>query len=270
MNDSVISSPSSLEPLQPVPKRTAAAVLALVMLFLVMVFTTLGVWQLQRRVWKLDLIAKVQARLHAAPEPLDALLQSQKAVADLEYSRVQVHGRWLPERSAWVVAATELGSGYWLMMPMQQANNTVIWVNRGYVTQAQKGQLPVDDLSGMADLNGLLRKTEPRGTVLRSNVPQQGRWYSRDVQALSQQAGLTPSALLFVDADAKLGAPRDSNTATSSDAQTVHPVGGLTVIQFPNNHLQYALTWFAMAAMAAWAAYFVWRQRRAPLHAEHD
>nr|WP_284150495.1 SURF1 family protein [Curvibacter sp. CHRR-16] len=257
----VTSSPSSRDPLQPVPKRTAAAVLALVLLFLVLVFMTLGTWQLQRRVWKLDLIAKVEARLRAEPVPLLSLLSPAPVDASaLEYRRVQVSGRWLSERGAWVVAATELGSGYWLMMPLVQNNGAVVWVNRGYVSQQNKGVLPHDP-EEVVQITGLVRKTEPQGTVLRANQAEKDRWYSRDIAALSSRAGLQHVAPLFVDADSSF---------TSSAQSEFAPVGGLTVVRFANNHLQYALTWFAMAFMAAWGAVFVWRQRSAIANAEHD
>jgi surfeit locus 1 family protein len=83
-----------------------------------------------------------------------------------------------------------------------------------------------------------LRITEPKGAFLRSNDPAQDRWYSRDVAAIGARLGVTDLAPYFVDADAS------ANGAGK-------PVGGLTVVSFPNNHLIYAVTWLSLAIMLA-------------------
>ena len=79
--------------------------------------------------------------------------------------------------------------------------------------------------------------TEPGRGFLRSNDPGADRWYSRDVVAIGARRGLGPTAPYFIDADASSSAAKG-------------PVGGLTVVRFPNNHLAYAITWFILALMA--------------------
>jgi len=104
--------------------------------------------------------------------------------------------------------------------------------------------------SGEVTVSGLLRLSEPGGGFLRSNDPASDRWFSRDVAAIAAARGIRgPLANYFIDADA----------AADPDA---FPVGGLTVVAFPNNHLQYAITWFALAAMVAGGYIFVMRQER--------
>ena len=76
--------------------------------------------------------------------------------------------------------------------------------------------------------------TEPKGAFLRTNDASADRWFSRDVAAISAKHGLENPAPYFIDADAT---PNPGG----------FPVGGLTIIAFPNNHLVYALTWFALA-----------------------
>ena len=100
-------------------------------------------------------------------------------------------------------------------------------------------------------MTGLLRLTEPKGAFLRSNDPGDDRWYSRDVAAIAAARGLSDVAPYFVDADAtpNLGGL---------------PVGSLTVIAFPNNHLVYAITWYGMALMLAGAVIYVLRGGRNP------
>ncbi|MDQ0468603.1 SURF1 family protein [Labrys wisconsinensis] len=213
--------------------------------------TALGVWQLQRRVWKLDLIAQVDQRVHAAPvdTPGPAAWPAIDAARD-GYRRVRAQGVFQGERAAWVQAATALGSGYWLLVPLRTDQGFTVLVNRGFVPDRRTVAGPA-----RAEVTGLLRLTEPGGGFLRSNDPAADRWYSRDVAAIAQARGLTDVAPYFIDADAVPG-------------NAGGPVGGLTVVSFPNNHLVYALTWFALAAMVAGGAAYVareeWRARRSP------
>lgn len=203
-------------------------------------FCALGLWQVERLAWKRDLIARVDARIHAAPVPAPA----SAAPAD-EYRRVSIVGRFLNDRSALVQASTVRGAGYWVLTPLRRPDGTTLFINRGFVPPDAKTRF--DRPQGVVRVTGLLRLTEPGGGFLRSNDPVADRWYSRDVAAIAAARGLAPVANYFIDTDAF--AP--PNTL---------PVGGLTVVQFPNNHLQYALTWFALAAMVVGAYILVMRQ----------
>src|SRR5690606_28857381 len=114
-------------------------------------------------------------------------------------------------------------------------------INRGFVPPnhrdpATRRQGQIEDVT---TVTGLLRLSESGGAYLRTNEPATDRWYSRDVAAIAAARGLTDVAPYFIDADASEAQPGDA------------PVGGLTVIKFSNNHLQYALTWFALAVMVA-------------------
>lgn len=198
----------------------------------------LGVWQLHRRVWKLALIAQVERKLAAAPVAAPGPDRWPVISADDAYTRVTVHGRLHPEGAAYVQAVTELGPGYWEMMPLVSDRGFTVFVNRGFMSQVGMAGRPLM-IASDATVTGLLRLSEPHGGFLRANDPAADRWYSRDVAAIAARRGLGPIAPYFIDADA----------ATSPG----WPRGGLTVIRFPNNHLQYALTWFAMAALLAGA-----------------
>jgi surfeit locus 1 family protein len=221
-------------------------------------FASLGFWQIARRAQKLDLIERVEARVHAAPVAApgppawDAL-----NVRDDEYKRVRISGRFLDDRETLVTAATEYGSGYWVVTPLQTAQGFSILVNRGFVPPEKKARAarPEDKIVRETTVTGLLRVTEPKGAFLRTNDASADRWFSRDVDAIAAKRGLMDYAPYFIDAD---GTPNPGG----------YPIGGLTVISFANNHLVYALTWFALALMsAAGAARFLWEEmkaRRAP------
>lgn len=224
----------------------------------------LGVWQLERRVWKLDLIARVEARVHAAPvaAPGPAAWPSVTAKRD-EYRRVRVSGRYLNDRETLVKAVTDLGQGFWVVTPLQTGDGDTILVNRGFVPPERRdpASRPAGQVGGQTVVTGLLRMTEPGGAFLRSNDPADNRWYSRDVQAIAAARGLRRVAPFFIDAE---GPGAAMSAAAVSGA--AWPRGGLTVIRFPNNHLVYALTWFGLALMLAGASARVareeWRLRR--------
>lgn len=215
----------------------------------VIILSGLGVWQVQRLQWKTDLIARVEARLAAGPvaAPGPADWPDITATAN-EYRRVGVTGHYDYAAEVLVQAVTVKGAGFWVMTPLTTAEGWRVWVNRGFVPTDRREAQDRARPEGQQQVTGLLRITQPEGAFLRSNDPQRGRWYSRDVAALSQHSAIADPAPYFIDADAgKVGAL---------------PVGGLTVVSFRNSHLTYALTWFAMASgLAAGAWYALGRDR---------
>ena len=223
--------------------RSVSPLLALVALAGVAGLIALGVWQIERRAWKLALIDRVEQRIHAVPEPLPAPA-SWPAIdaAHDEYRRITVTGQFLHDRETLVQAVTEEGPGFWVLTPLQTADGTVVLINRGFVPPARRD--PASRLGGNPTtpvaITGLLRLTEPKGGFLRSNDPAGDRWYSRDVEAIAAAQGLPRTAPFFIDADAT---PNPGG----------YPRGGLTVVTFHNNHLIYALTWFGLAIMLAGA-----------------
>jgi surfeit locus 1 family protein len=233
------------------PGKRRFALLALLAV-LAAVFAGLGIWQVERRAWKLDLIARVDARVHADPVPAPGPAEwaGVDAARD-EYRRVSLQGRYVPGPATLTKAVTERGPGFWLLMPFRDLRGFTVLVNRGFVAEDASERLrasaPALPIAG--SVTGLLRLSEPDGGFLRSNDPANGRWYSRDVAAIAQARGLGEVAPYFVDADA-VSEPGPS------------PRGGMTVIAFRNTHLVYALTWFALMAMSLWALVFVLRGRR--------
>ncbi|QQO18506.1 SURF1 family protein [Bradyrhizobium diazoefficiens] len=201
----------------------------------------LGVWQIERRAWKLALIDRVEQRVHAPAQPIPSPASwPAVSAADDEYRHVSVTGRFLHDRETLVQAVTEEGPGYWVLTPLLRDDGTQVLINRGFVPPERRDASARRDGNpdGQVEITGLLRMTEPRGGFLRNNVPRHNRWYSRDVAAIAAARGLHDVAPFFVDADA------GSQSAGG-------PIGGLTVVRFPNNHLIYALTWFTLAFMLA-------------------
>ncbi|WP_240126300.1 SURF1 family protein [Thermomonas alba] len=218
-------------------------------------FIALGIWQVQRLHWKRALIARVEQRVHAPPAPPPAPAAWPRVSAERdEYRHVALQGRYLQGKDTLTQATTELGAGYWVLSPLQLADGTLILVNRGFVPQ---GLRPPPPPSGLVQVRGLLRISEPGGGFLRVNRPAEDRWYSRDVTAIAQTRGLRNVAPYFVDAEA-------------SDEPSGWPRGGLTVIHFRNQHLQYALTWFVLAGMALWGVWRLLSEQRQMRHHAPD
>ena len=219
--------------------RTKRRLLFVLCGFALVLFATLGAWQVERRTWKLGLIARVEARVHAAPvaAPLPAAWPSLR-LKDAEYRRVRTKGAWRHDQETLVDALTARGAGYWVVTPLVSGGATIL-VNRGFVPK-DKADLRTrlgGQTGGAVTLTGLLRLTEPEGRFLRHNRPSEERWYSRDVAAIAKARGLDHVAPFFIDAD-----------ATANPAGL--PIGGLTVIRFRNTHLIYALTWSLLAGLS--------------------
>jgi len=237
-------------PRGPRPAGTLAALLVAAVLA-VAGFAALGVWQVQRLAWKQDLIARVERHVNAAPvaAPGRADWPALTREAD-EYRRVAVRVEYDFSRTVHVRATTALGAGFWVLTPLRTDGGFWVMVNRGFVPPEAREHWTQP--GGDQTVTGLLRFSEPGGTFLQSNDAPQDRWYSRDVQAMAGARRIAgPVAPYFIDAVADPAAP------------TGWPRGGLTVIRFSNNHLVYAVTWFALAAMVAGAiGYLLIDERR--------
>ncbi len=214
-------------------------------------FVALGIWQVERRAWKHELIAAVDARIHqaavAAPGPAEWPGLSAKSDA---YRRIEASGRFRHDRETLVQAVTERGAGYWLLTPLETPGFTLL-VNRGFVPADKRDAAAraAGNPPGRVTVTGLLRVSEPGGAFLRANDPSRDRWYSRDVAAIAKARGLSRAAPYFLDADA---------TPNRGD----YPVGGLTVVQFRDPHLVYALTWFTLAGISLFFSWLLWRPAR--------
>ncbi|MFW8584469.1 SURF1 family protein [Rhizobium beringeri] len=233
--------------------RAKRAIFAVCLILLAAALAALGTWQVERLAWKRDLIARVDQRVHAPPVPAPAHADWNKVDAtDDEYRRVTAAGMLANDKETLVFASTALGPGYWVMTPLTLADGTSILVNRGFVPTDRRDPASrrEGEVSGPVEITGLMRMTEPKGSLLQSNDVAADRWYSRDVAAIAEKRGVGVVAPYFIDADA----------AANPGGL---PVGGLTIIDFPNNHLVYAITWYGLAAMVLALLVFILRGERA-------
>ena len=215
-----------------------------------LLFGALGVWQVERLAWKLDLIERVDARVRAPAGrlPPRAAWPEINANSD-EYRHVAARGTFLHDRETLVDALTERGPGFWVITPLGTSDGPIL-VNRGFVPRdrASASTRAGGQVAGKVTVTGLLRMTEPGGRFLRPNDPANNRWYSRDAAAIARARGVADAAPFFIDADASPNPGR-------------MPIGGLTVVHFRNAHLVYALTWFGLAALCLVGLALVLRSR---------
>ena len=223
---------------------------ALLLVLAGVVFVTmisLGNWQIRRLYWKLDLIEQVENRAYGAPV---AIPETDPVP---EYLRVTTRGEFRHDLSLRIKAVTDLGPGYWIMTPLVAEQNT-LWINRGF---APTGYDPtaLNRPIGPQVITALVRQSRPDGTLLEKNDPTAKRWFSPDIPAMNAAVGISARHSFYLD-------------AAQSAAPGVWPQGGLTILDFRNNHLSYALTWYAMAVLFLAAMIYVVYSRFQTLRAK--
>jgi len=201
----------------------------------------LGTWQVERLQWKEGLIAERTARTTAPPIVLPAAgtQLSPSALADLDYRHGTATGAFQHDREMYLAARTMQGSvGHQVITPLRLADGSVVLVNRGWVPDDRRdparraeGQVP-----GTVTVEGAIRAPGRQHWLQPDNEPDKNRWFWTDLGAMAQHAGIAPDRLVpvFLEADA---APNPGGL----------PIGGQTRVNLPNDHLQYAITWYALA-----------------------
>lgn len=219
-----------------------------------LLFGALGLWQIERRSEKLALIAAVEQRVNGPPTGAPGPRAWPRIAFRTDaYRAIRAHGVFRHDRETLVQAVTGRGPGYWVVTPLTTDAGWTVLVNRGFVPPESRDRAVrrAGEPTGRVTVVGLLRTTEPGGAFLRSNDPARDRWYSRDVAAIGQARRLGRLAPYFIDAGA-------------GSREGRQPIGGLTIVAFPNDHLQYALTWFALATLGLFGLARIRRADRVP------
>jgi surfeit locus 1 family protein len=199
----------------------------------------LGVWQLQRLEWKRGLIAQIETRAHAEPVALDEAMTRERAGEDINYLRVRVDGRFDNAKERYLYALSDGTPGWHVITPLAAPDGKVVLIDRGFVPTAlrEPSARAQGQIEGSVTVTGLARAAERQGLFIPDNDPRENRWYWRDVGGMAKS--------MFPDGGAQV-APFMIE-AERSDVPGGWPLGGQTKLDLPNNHLQYALTWFLLA-----------------------
>jgi surfeit locus 1 family protein len=212
-----------------------------------MILIGLGVWQLQRLDWKEALLAERAARLAAPPISLSAVPAD--GWRDYELRRVAVRGRYLFDKSLEIQSRTWRGRpGVHIVTPLALEADGTILVDRGWAPppdMRRPGEMRRPE--GVVSLEGVLRTGGKTSAWVPDNEPARGIWFFADPAAMAAAAGLPNAKPYLIEA--------------AFGGEEGYPHGGRTRTEIPNNHLQYALTWFGLAA-ALVAIYVLYHVRR--------
>lgn len=217
----------------------------------------LGFWQVQRLNWKLDLIAARDAAI--AADPLAAAdLRAAADPAAVDFYPVRIEGVLLPGKERHVYASSVDGkAGYHVFTPLMTPDGYTLLVNRGWVPPEMKepGARPDSLVAGPLAIDGVIRLPQRRGAFTPDDDPASNTAYAADPKALAEALGLDGlETRFYIVAHA------------SSTPAGGYPRGGQLKPGLKNNHLVYAITWFATGTAVAIAFIFflLQRQRRKP------
>jgi surfeit locus 1 family protein len=202
----------------------------------VLVLLALGSWQVERLFWKRDLIAQRQAAVSAAPV---AASRGWEEARHMEFRHVTDDGAFLNDKEIFVGATSEAGrQGYHVLTPLLEPGGRAVFVNRGFIPAELKDPTnrAAGQIAGATRVEGLLRlpPAEKPAWFLPDNRPDLNYWFWVDLPAMAVADKLDRVAPFYIDADA---APNPGGW----------PKGGVTRLALPNDHLQYAITWFSLA-----------------------
>jgi surfeit locus 1 family protein len=231
------------------------------------VLVGLGTWQLQRKTWKEDLIAAVEARVGAPPRPLDTVDLADPGPVGAEYTRVTATGRFVHGEERYFYMPGRGGPGWLVITPLVRDDGSAVLVNRGWVPDRLRdpSTRPAGQTTGPVTVVGLLRRPDPEpGWFAAQNDPARRLWYWRDIEGMWRcrpGTDATPDCRTLTTATRRL--PLMIDAAAEPANPGGWPRGGTTRLDIPNRHLEYVLTWYGLAAtlLAVFAAFAVTRLR---------
>lgn len=237
-------------------RRTGKFWLGLVLLPIALaVLVSLGTWQVKRLHWKEDLLAAIEQRSQADPVDVSAIKAALGAGEPIDYRAARASGRFLNDRERHFFATFEGQSGFYVYTPLELDDGRLLFVNRGFVPYDRKepSTRPQSLVEGVQTITGLARARleEKPSFMVPENDEAANIFYWKDLDRMAASTGLAADKVLpfFLDAD-------------STPVPGGLPRGGVTVIDLPNSHLQYAITWYGLALALLGVALFGWFKRK--------
>ncbi|MDR9812478.1 SURF1 family protein [Rhizobium hidalgonense] len=224
------------------PRRLLPVATGILVLIALSILISLGTWQVERLHWKEGLLADIAARQAAAPVPLAEIEAMAASGGDIEYRKVTATGRYINNKERHFFATWQGQTGFYVYTPLELADARTLLVNRGFVPYENKEpeMRMQGQLTDQQTVTGLARAKLPGkpSWVVPDNDVAKNIFYWKDLDVMAESVGLEKARVLpfFVDAD-----------STPNPAGL--PIGGVTQVDLPNDHLQYAFTWYGLAAV---------------------
>ncbi|MFO1189469.1 MAG: SURF1 family protein [Alphaproteobacteria bacterium] len=201
----------------------------------VLVMLGLGTWQMERLAWKNSLIAERAGRLAMAEVVLPARIDNPD---QWTMRPVRVRGEFLHDRELYVAAHSLRGNaGYQVLTPLKREDRSIVLINRGWIPfdRRQPETRAEGQVAGTVEISGTVRPADKPGWAMPDNRPAENFWFYVDVPAMGRALGFEAVVPVVVDA----------GPAANPGG---FPIGGQARTEIRNEHLQYAVTWYALAA----------------------
>lgn len=225
----------------------------------IIVFVTLlilGTWQVNRLEWKETLLSQIDERLRSQPVTISEIIERVKNANSFEYQPVMVEGIFDHTKERHFFATHQGRTGYYVYTPLR-FDGGIVFINRGFVEYDLKDpQLrPQGQIAGVVSVSGLARAalSEKPSSLVPDNDVVKNIYYWKDLTSMAGSVDLVIEnhqvQPFFID-------------AFKSDIPGNYPIGGVTLIDLPNNHLSYAFTWYGLAAtLVIIAIVFLFRRK---------
>jgi surfeit locus 1 family protein len=208
----------------------------------------LGVWQMERRAWKHAILDRIAVNQAASPVSLDELVKGDPLRR--EYGRVTLSGTFLHDKEFYLAARSlKEKVGMQVVTPLRTDDGRIVLFDRGWIPSEKKdpARRAEGQVAGKVELTGIVRRSQVKRQFAPDNDPAKNFWFHVDAPLMRNMAGGKPDPALdsfFLEADAT---PNRGGL----------PIGGQTRLDIPNDHLQYAITWFliALAGLGVYLAY---------------
>jgi len=213
----------------------------------VLLLLGLGTWQVARLAEKAALNAYRAERVEAPAVALPARVVDP---AEFDFRRVTLVGAFGHDRELYLNARSQRGNaGYHILTPLIRDGAPPVLINRGWVPYDRKNpdRRAEGQVHGASRVEGILRREPRRGWLMPDNDAAKNEWFWYDLSAMAQAAGFADLAPFYVEA-----------AATPNPGG--FPIGGQTIVELPSPHLQYAVTWYALAVALA-VIYVMWHRR---------
>jgi len=203
----------------------------------------LGVWQLERKTWKEGLIAQVEARAAGAPVDITDMppeWRDPARLADVDFTRVVIRGKFDNSRELHMIAPQRNGAG-WMVITRFDAPEGSVLVMRGVVPDQLKdpAKRAAGQIEGDVAVIGRIRQPEQAGLFTPANDVARNNWFWRDLAGMQHATGIDEASKalpFFIELEAPVPAGAG-------------PRPQLDQVNLRNDHLQYAITWFALAGV---------------------